>query len=398
MKWDKNQKTVIKMCENNALSMLYIKGRAGVGKSTLVKHIATLMKKKGWTVFMTAPTGKAAQILNGTTIHKWLEPIIEEDIYMNIKITGWKRDAFFDKECLVIDEASMLDNKVYQQVMKIFNNSNKRKKIILVGDTGQLPPVEGGTPFIDFIKNNHQDGVELKQNYRNKDGNDIAFFANNFRSKNNLEIYDFKKFKNVKESSLENAMQVVSKNTDDNQIIIPKRIGENGTHNVNQIIQKAINNDEFIYFKKKFVDTPGSNRKKKINDHPIYANDKIVITRNNWKFDIANGTTCIVSRKDKKKIKIFMNLDIFKKPRFQWVEVVWFKNLINNKMEFLPLEWLELNSELAYALTVHKFQGSQCNNVYFVVTQDQMSMLSQKMFYTGITRAQKMLYLVKKIN
>lgn len=386
---EKQTEALLKAMDSNN-EITFINGKAGSGKSHTALKISEALNKNGWLVSRVAPTGKAAKRVNGRTIHSWLEPEVEEDQWGKIKITGYRKEYFSDKECLIVDESSMIDQELWNELMRVFGNSNHsiERKIIFIGDEGQLDPVGDGTPFIDHLAN--QANVDLittlDKIHRQKDGNDIVVFANAIRDGITLD----QKFNNVAVATTEDAIKAVLNDFENNQILTPTNKGEHGTKLLNQEIQRRFNRTQKLIETKRFEKTK-EGKWTKVKDIDIYSGDKIVVTKNHPAFGVTNGTTGIATRTGHETVVNFAMGMMFRET----VPVLYFTDDTTGEELFLTIKFCEMNLDLAYALSVHKFQGSQCKNIYFMATPDNKWMLNQKgMKYTAVTRAEQMVYLI----
>lgn len=378
---DSKQQKAFDNAMNNPISI--ISGFSGSGKSFTAKKISKALVAKGWNVSRVAPTGKASLLIHGQTIHSFLQPDCEEDKYGNPKIVGYLRETFDHNMALIVDECSMIDNELWNKIMEIWNNTiHENKKIIFVGDSAQLEPVGDGTPYIDAINKGEWPITFLETIHRNKQGNDISEFANGVRTNQHVS----KSFKNVHIGNIAQAINATLDNLYTNQIICPMKNGDNGVNRINKLVQEQRNLQKKAF---NIIEWNNEQRRWLEGDREIFVGDKVVITRNNFLFDLTNGTIGILLGFASKRVfntyfGIYENIDGIK-----------IKRDYDNKILFVPLSFAQKNIDLAYALTVHKYQGSECENVYCIFTQDQKYMLrDKKLIYTAITRAKENLYII----
>ena len=386
------QKNAIKMAMENRISI--INGYAGTGKTFTVFYITKKLQNQGWIVSKTAPTGRAAKKISGKTIHSWLLPVLEQT-KNSFKIIGFIKERFERKECLIVDESSMLDDKLFDKIMEIYHNStfNKNKKIIFVGDSEQLEPVGKGKPFINIIKNKNFPVTTLTKIFRTK--NDIVNFANEIR-KGTKTINQFQGYKNVKKVKLEDVLSKFLLNYKSFQIISPFNKFKNGTIKLNQKIQKILLKNETLR-KKAFKSYKWVEKNKKLileEDIQFYLNDKILFTKNLWGTPIKNGTVAIL-KNIQQKTRTYLKLN----HEINWAKdnrVLFLEDLDTKKEIEVPVEIVKTNCTLGYSISVHKAQGSEYKEVCYILTPDQLkNFISIKMHYTALTRAKKMVYIIK---
>lgn len=381
---DTKQQEVLYMALDDTIEIMLVDGKAGTGKSHTAKMVAETLFANGWLVSRVSPTGKAAVRIGGITIHSWLEPEVVEDEWFNMKILGYNKQSFSNKECLIVDESSMIDQALWNEIMRVWDNtpSHYTRKIIFIGDSGQLEPVGDGRPFIEILESDGYHRVTLDTIHRQADGNDIVIFANAIRDKQIAQP----EYNNVKLATRDDAIRAVSGDPVENQIICPMKKNENGTNALNLEIQRIIGN------KQKALDTImfDKDNKRWIKDKSIYIGDKVLVTKNNFSLGVTNGMTGILTHCGMDEVEIW-------KYGMVVNESVWGIYIKVDYMEeevFIPESLAKKTLDLAYALTVHKMQGSECKNIYFFITEDQRFMLNDKLNYTASTRARERLYLV----
>ena len=386
------QKKAIKMVMENRISI--INGYAGTGKTFTVFYITKKLQNQGWIVSKTAPTGRAAKKISDKTIHSWLLPVLEQT-KNSFKIIGFIKERFERKECLIVDESSMLDDKLFDKIMEIYHNStfNKNKKIIFVGDSEQLEPVGKGKPFINIIKNKNFPITTLIKIFRTK--NDIVNFANEIR-KGTKNINQFQGYKNVKKVKLEDVLSKFLLNYKSFQIISPFNRFKNGTIKLNQKIQKILLKNETLR-EKAFKSYKWVEKNKKLileEDIQFYLNDKILFTKNLWGTPIKNGTVAVL-KNIQQKTRTYLKLN----HEINWAKdnrVLFLEDLDTKKEIEVPVEIVKTNCTLGYSISVHKAQGSEYKEVCYILTPDQLkNFISIKMHYTALTRAKKMVYIIK---
>lgn len=363
-----------------------ISGLSGAGKSYTALTIAEELKKEGWKVSRISPTGKAALRIFGKTIHSWLEPQVEEDKWGDVKIVGYKKEALEKFEAVIVDEASMIDSELWEEIMYRYHNGiDGMRKLIFVGDIAQLEPVGEGTPYMDAIKNDDYPNVELTQIHRNEEGNDIIDLAHSIRfNKEGKEEYN-----NVRMLSPLEGINKIKEDIHNIQAISPMKKGPCGTRNINLQIQEELLNERSLGEKVLTCLEWNFAEKQWVEAIEIFIGEKIVVTKNNFVFDLTNGTVAKVLRKGKKRV-LNLRYGIYEEIDGLFVERDYDKEVL-----FIPEKFALKNLDLAYCLTVHKFQGSESREVVFFATSDQAFMLkNQKLVYTAVTRAKDKLWVV----
>lgn len=229
----------------------------------------------------------------------------------------------------------MIDSQLWVIVMDIFNNSVGVKKIIFVGDTGQLEPVGDGTPFIDMIHEmkDMPDTVitELKGVHRTKEGNDILDFALAIRNKTPLKA----QHTNVLTLTPAEAIDMVAGDTSI-QMICPMKDGTHGINTFNETIHQRLIQSGVLG--DKLFSTLFFNRDawKWLPLTDIYVGDKIVLNKNNWASDVnmTNGTVGIVTKREMVKKEVFTHGYV----TFQWVDCVLVTEIGETEGKWIPVK------------------------------------------------------------
>lgn len=430
-------------------SFFLLTGKPGAGKTYETSKIIEHLYNAGEEVLVLAPTGKAAlRITENIKKHTTLKDIEAKTIdkYIYDKKFGWVYDDWEaalsipeeDKltiDNLIIDESSMLDLKKLSLLFYIIKFSDKYpKRIILVGDENQLPPIGFGKPFHDIIEHVQQNDdlatnhyINLVSNCRQENDDKILKLAEAFTDKtrcyeeafniidsgegqksNGLFVY---KWKNKKElhSKVEEAMQKVFKfekvnnvESDFTKLNLLFGLYDNG----------YVNNQDFQFQEKLLLDnlqalSPyrsgyfgilGINRlmqsKYRIkaetqNMEKYFLNADKIIRLNNWysgprgdrKLKLSNGSIGVANVKPKHFINDGKRVD-YDERKYYFRDYSYPITSIDN----------EDNFDLAYAITVHKAQGSDFKNVFLIIPQKQ-SLLSKELLYTALTRSKYRLFL-----
>jgi len=410
-----------------------IAGSAGTGKTTIIKAIINAIKHSSGNTesfCLLAPTGKAADRVrektgvNALTIHSFLTRNGWMNPNFTFKRIGGRKETEYTT--YIIDESSMIDLQLMATLFKAIN-WNYLVRLILVGDPNQLPPIGKGKVFseiIDFINKINEEAygkltinVRQLENKATGKGTGIIDLASlyireniKFDNDKNYKIEAESLIKKIQESdeNIEKDLRIISwKDTDDLEIKIVETIKKDmessneddimkfqvispyrgelfGTENINQILQQALNgynkNNKgtiagITVFDKviQFINRSGQ------NSYYSYNMQK----RTKERVEVFNGEMGIVRihNFDQK----FYKWNNFRLQRFQ----VAFSRKPNNFIKFSSGSEVENNIELAYAISVHKAQGSEFDRVYFILPKKKQALLSTELLYTGVTRAQK---------
>lgn len=341
-----------------------ITGAAGTGKTHIIKQIIDRYESEGKKVGLCAPTGKAAMRAQEST---------DRDAFTIHRLLDWQFDGFtynknnpLDYDLIVVDEMSMVDLKLcWDLLQSITYNTN----VIFVGDINQLPPVGCGQPFHDILLCDLTPSTRLSQVVRQAgvlEKNSAAvlegFCCHTYEASEG-EISPWICVNNLPssteviswiESRLEKMADYYKCDIRDIQILTPQRKGPAGTNVINKIVQDKVQRATAD----RDTETKGYIRK----------GDKVIQTRNNYDLNVMNGQTGVIIDQD-------MKLGW----RIQWDD---------GKADYYPWEFCE-DLELAYAITIHKSQGSEFPYVIFVCHSEHAFMLDRALAYTALTRAKR---------
>lgn len=349
--------------------LLIITGGPGTGKSTITNAILRILEKLTSKILLAAPTGRAAKRMSeitgkdAKTIHSLLEFGFG---------SGFKRNRQNPLECdlIICDEASMIDTFLMYALLKAIP-SNAR--VIFVGDTNQLPSVGPGNVLRDLIASKALAVVELTEIFRQAQGSNIVTNAH----KINQGIYpELKRGENsdfffIEENDPEKLthtiLQLVTRRIPmkygfdplrEIQVLSPMRRGLAGTENLNLELQKSMN--------------PGKEGVLRYGRN-FSVGDKVMQIQNNYNREVFNGDVGIVTHIDFVEQELVVQID----ER----DIVY---------DFSDLDELVL----AYAVTIHKYQGSEMPCIVMPVHTTHFMLLTRNLLYTGVTRAKKLLVIV----
>ena len=337
-------------------------GGPGTGKTTLLNGIILAFQKLNpkAKVVLCSPTGRAAQRMSeqtgriSSTIHKLLEIKPYEDIFTS-------RDSVnpIEADFIIVDEFSMIDI----EIMSVFLNAIRGKTLVLfVGDVDQIPSVGPGSVMRDLIKSGVIETYKLTNVYRQTSGSSIIDNANkiikgneNLTFDNTFDLIHLKNDEKINDWILElfkNDKQFTIENT---QILTTVKKGDGGTYSVNRMVQKYLFEERDAYYSS------------------FTIGDKIIINENNYEIGVYNG-----------------DLGYVKHILEDGIEVE-----INGKEIVIPNVDLDIMS-LAYAITIHKSQGSEFKNVIISLPDDANNMLQRNLLYTAVTRAKERIIIISK--
>ena len=367
--------------------VLLVTGGPGTGKTTILKGILSLLGQMQLRCVLAAPTGRAAKRLTevtgeeASTIHRLLEASIDQNtgkmFFLRDEDTPLKADA------VIVDEMSMVDIQLLHNLLKAVPQG---KRLILVGDPDQLPPVGPGSPFADCLRSGMLPTVRLTEIFRQAQESLIVMNAHRV---NNGQMPDVK---NVKSDffflpcrSEEQVTQTIvglcttrlPKNmgipSDQIQVLTPTRKGGVGTWNLNKMLQASLN--------------PAGNGKKErqFGEFSFREGDRVMQIRNNydimWKKTDGTAVGTGIFNGDVGTVTAI-------NPDLETMTVVFDDREAD--YDFTQLGELEP----AYAMTVHKSQGSEYRAVILAAWNGSPYLLSRSVLYTAITRARDLLIIV----
>lgn len=358
---------------NNVLheKIVVITGGPGTGKTTLIRALCAIYKWQDLTVTLSAPTGRAARRLSEVTgkkaftLHKLLGFDYENQTFERNFANPLELDV------LVVDEVSMVDTLLMYRLLEALPAS---ASLILVGDTFQLPSVGPGNVLSDIIESDRVKVFSLTTIFRQAKESPIVMYAHSIR---NGEMPDFQKAKSGElsefyfienqrsEKVVETILELCSKRVlkafphiDEIQVLTPMHRGEAGTINLNQQLQRVLNQS------KGGIEAGGILFK---------PNDKVMHLKNNYEKDVFNGDIGIVHDIDKSKNRVLVDYD-------------------GRIVEYDILELDELT--LAYTISVHKSQGSEYAAVIVALTTAHFPLLQRNLLYTAMTRGKNLVIIV----
>ena len=378
IEYNENQKEAIK--KSITKDFLIITGGPGTGKTTIMKGICELYRqinklsyeKLCNKIALLAPTGRAAKRMSeatslpASTIHRFLKWSKETGRF---QVNEYNKSKV---EFILLDESSMIDTYIMANLIK---GTSSNCKFIIVGDDHQLPSVGPGQVLHDLIESKKLEVVELKELYRQGKDSNIISLAYDIRKKEiQKDIFNIDDDLTFIECSDKEVMDYICEiattykdvSYKKFQILVPMYKGLNGIDEINNRVQEIVN--------------PKNKQEKeqKQGDQTLRENDKVIQLTNMPEENVYNGDIGIIDRIEntsKKEIKIDFDSNIVK---------------------YTPANYI--NFRLAYAISIHKSQGSEFDIVVLPIVKGYNKMLYQKLIYTAVTRAKKKLYIIGDFN
>lgn len=347
-----------------------ITGGPGTGKSTITNAILTIMGKLTGKIMLAAPTGRAAKRM--TEITKWKAQTIHSLLEFSFKNGGFKRNRQNPLDCdlLIVDEASMIDTGLMYSLLKAIPTT---ARVIFVGDINQLPSVGPGNVLRDMIASDVIPTVILNEIFRQAAGSRII--TNSHRINNgmfpelspdpNSDFFflEAEEPQDVSRTILGLVSQRLPKSygfdpIKDIQVLAPMRKGPIGTENLNVQIQQTLNRRQEVLFR---------------SGYQYGVGDKVMQMRNDYDKNVFNGDVGLIKQLHLGDQSVSIDFD---------GRIVLY--------DFHDLE----DVCLAYAVSIHKYQGSECPCIVIPVHTSHFMMLHRNLLYTGVTRGKKLVVLV----
>ncbi|MHB8128752.1 MAG: SF1B family DNA helicase RecD2 [Mobilitalea sp.] len=392
MELEEQQRTAVAEAAGNGL--LIVTGGPGTGKTTTINTIIKFFETEGMDILLAAPTGRAAKRMTETTgyeaktIHRLLElSKLTED--MENKFSFERNESNpLETDVIIIDEMSMVDINLMHALLKAVSVGTR---LILVGDVNQLPSVGPGNVLKDVIDSHNFNVVKLNKIFRQAAGSDIIVNAHKINDGERIKLDNKSKdffFLKREDSSVIAAVMInliknklpnyVNATPFDIQVLTPMRKGELGVERLNQILQQALNAPS----KEK--------REKEYHDTVFREGDKVMQVKNNYqitwevrsKYGIPTQSGTGVFNGDAGVIK---EINLFSEHL-----VVAFDD--NRLVDYTFNQLDEL--DLAYAVTIHKSQGSEYPAVILPILDGPRLLFNRNLLYTAVTRAKSCVTIV----
>ena len=352
--------------------VMVITGGPGTGKTTIINAILKIFSKLRVKIMLAAPTGRAAKRMSETTgyeaktIHRMLEYSIQKG--------GFQKNDEFPLDCdlLIVDEASMIDTILMHHLIKAIP---AQVTFILVGDVNQLPSVGAGNVLKDIIGSGAVPVVELNEIFRQAKESLIIVNAHKINNgvipslkPSGKKVYDFYF---IEQEDPEEVLKIILDLTTDRipkrfgfdpiesiQVLTPMHKGTVGAGNLNVELQKVLN-------------PSGEGVVRGARNFKI--NDKVMQIKNNYDKEVFNGDIGRIKSIDQENQEVMISFDDRQ----------------------VPYHYTDLDEVmLAYAVSVHKSQGSEYPAVIIPVLSQHYVLLQRNLIYTGVTRGRKLVVMV----
>lgn len=377
IEYSEEQRKAIKMCLDNSVTI--VTGGPGTGKTTIINGLLNMYREinrlsereMGKKIALLAPTGRASKRMSETTsfgastIHRYLKWNHESNEF------GVNEYNPNEEEFIIVDETSMIDNELMASLLRGITHT---VKIVFVGDEHQLPSVGPGNVLKDMIESDMYAHIRLESIHRQSENSFIPILASEIKNREVDEYICEKKddynFLTCEKQAIKPMLQSIVKKCIDKgmderdlQILAPMYKGENGIDNLNIILQELFN--------------PYDNSLEEVHIGPIIyrENDKVINLVNNVDQNIFNGDIGYIRRINSSSSAEFMTID-------------YYGNLVTIKRDEIS------TIRHAYAMSIHKSQGSEFNHVIMPLSKEYLRMLYNKLIYTGVSRAKKSLVLI----
>jgi len=352
--------------------VMVITGGPGTGKTTIINAAIKIFREVGARILLAAPTGRASKRMTeatgfpAKTIHRMLE--------FSRQNGGFQRNQEnpLEVDVLILDEVSMIDTILMHHLLKAMPDN---AALILVGDVNQLPSIGAGNVLKDIIRSGAVPVVELNEIFRQSGTSRIIVNAHRINSGLMPELRqgkgDLEDFYFIEQADPQKALDIITElvairiprrfaldPTDDIQVLSPMHKGVVGTENLNRELQKALN-------------PSGASLAR--GDRVFRLRDKVIQIRNNYEKEVFNG--------DIGRIELINHED-------QTVTI----NFDGLKAEYDYSELDEINP--AYAISVHKSQGSEYPAVVLPLLSQHYIMLQRNLIYTAVTRGKRLVIIV----
>ena len=361
------QKEAIDLALTQSLAL--ITGGPGTGKTTIIKALVEGFQLGGLSrILLCAPTGRAAKRLTeatdyeATTIHRLLMPVQGSDSYDFQK----NEEDPLEADVVIIDEASMLNIRLYHSLLRAIPENCH---VVIVGDVDQLPPIGAGFVLKDLLESECVPFSRLNQIYRQDSGNAIISNAYAINQGNMPDLTGSDEFVFIPVTSMASMMKAITEtykcekeDLDDEldmQIISPMRRGDAGSLSISKFVQEAVN--------------PPAGHKGEVRANGITyrVGDKVIQASNNYELDVFNGEIGCIYAISKTDVLIrFVHKDI--------------RLSLDDIHTIMP----------AYAITVHKAQGSEYGTVIIPFIPNYGIMLQRNLLYTAVTRARRKVIII----
>jgi exodeoxyribonuclease V alpha subunit len=352
--------------------VMVITGGPGTGKTTIINAIIKVYEEVGARVLLAAPTGRASKRMSEATGHQ--AKTIHRMLEFSLQKGGFQRDQDrpLEVDVLILDEVSMMDTILMHHLLKAVP---KDATLIMVGDVNQLPSVGAGSVLKDVIDSGRVPVVELNEIFRQAGESQIIINAHKINSglipelgheRKGLEDFYF-----IEQDDQEQVLEIIKELVinriphrfgldpiDGIQVLSPMHKGTAGTENLNTVLQDALNPSKIMLIR---------------GDRGFRLYDKVMQVRNNYEKEVFNGDIGRITEIDPEDQKVTVTFDC----------------------QPVPYEYSELDEiVLAYAISVHKSQGSEYPAVVIPILGQHYILLQRNLIYTAVTRGKSLVVMV----
>ncbi|MBR4084688.1 MAG: ATP-dependent RecD-like DNA helicase [Lachnospiraceae bacterium] len=379
------QKAVMEAIQNG---VFILSGGPGTGKTTTINTIIRYFEREGYDIYLAAPTGRAAKRMTeatgfeSRTIHRMLElnGALSDENKRSVRFERNMENPL-EADVVIIDEMSMVDLPLFQALLKAITPGTR---LIMVGDVNQLPSVGPGQILRDIISSGAYPTVVLQKIFRQAGESDIVVNAHHINRGEPIQLNNKSKdffflersdvhviYKHMIQLIRDKLPKYVNATPYDIQVLTPMRKGNLGIEVLNGILQKYLN-------------PPDVGKREHISGETIYREgDKVMQIRNNYQLEWE-----VVSRYG---IPVDKGMGVFNGDMGRILEIR--ENASELVVEYdegrrvaYPFSLLE-ELELAYAITIHKSQGSEYPAVVLPLLTGPKLLFNRNLLYTGVTRA-----------
>lgn len=367
--------------------LLLITGGPGTGKTTILNGILELLGQMQLKCLLAAPTGRAAKRLTevtgeeASTIHRLLEASIDQNTGKMFFVRD--EDSPLKCDAVIVDEMSMVDVQLLHSLLKAVPTG---KRLILVGDPDQLPPVGPGFPFSDMLRSGQLPTVRLTEIFRQAQESLIVMNAHRVNRGEMPELRNVKSdFFFMRRQNEEGVAQLIRDlcttrlpqnmgiPSDQIQVLSPTRKGGVGTMGLNRMLQAALN------------PAAPDKKERQFGEYTFREGDRVMQIRNNydilWKRTDGSEVGAGIFNGD---VGVIQSIE----PSTETITILF----DDREADY---DFTQLNElEPAYAITVHKSQGSEYRAVILTAWNGSPYLLSRSILYTAITRARELLIIV----
>ena len=387
---DEMQRKAVFEAVKNGITI--ITGGPGTGKTTAINTMIRYFIREGLDIMLAAPTGRAAKRMTeatgyaAQTIHRMLELSGDPEGYGHARF-GLNEDAPLEADVVIVDEMSMVDITIFHALLKAMVPG---MRLVMVGDVDQLPSVGPGEVLRDLIRSDYFPVVKLSHIFRQSEESDIVVNAHLINEGQIVEPKRSKDFLFIPRDQAgvitgavitllkDKLPGYVHADTRELQVLTPMRKGILGVENLNRVLQEALN--------------PPSQRKneKQFSFGLFREGDKVMQIRNDYQIEWTAGDGAFaehgtgVFNGDTGTIRLISHFDETVTVEYEDRRVVVYP--------FANCDELEL----AYAVTIHKSQGSEYPAVILPLLSGPSMLMTRNLLYTGVTRAKSCVCIVGK--